>query len=44
MIILSNPKIDVIPVADNFTDGNKPVVPTCPCGEKRMQGIIVGFK
>ena len=32
---------DEIPVADNFTDPNKLVVPTCPCGEKRMQGIIV---
>lgn len=41
IIIPSNPEIDEIPVADNFTDHNKFEVPTCPCGEKRMQGIIV---
>ena len=41
IMILLNPEIDEGTVADNFTDPNKLVVPTCPCGEKRMQGIIV---
>lgn len=33
-----NPEIQM---SDNFTNPNKPMVPICPCGEKRMQGIIV---